>query len=160
MVRVVLFQYVDDDSCSVNLILWLLNLAQGSRTDLLHKRRRNCPRNNLNSLITFPPWIRIFRANTSTSRRTQAAALAYMFPSCYRVSTTTAMVCRSSSASRCRIKLDARMHCIVVPSQFAVMVEIYASEIKNGNAVVCNEGINYSVPQLPPRNKVIIDVYV
>ena len=107
-----------------------------------------------------PPWIRIFKANTSTSRRTQAAAIAYMFPSCYRVSNITAMVFRSSSASRRRIKLDGRTHCIVVPPQFAVMAEIYASEMKNGNAVVCDGGIDYSLPQLPPRNKVFIDVYV
>jgi len=101
-----------------------------------------------------PPCICIFKANTSTSRRTQAAAIAYMYPSYFSISSNIIAMQRSSmSVARRRMKLDMYMNCVKVPPRFAVMAKQHAEQMINDVAIVCDGGIDHCVPQLPRERR-------
>jgi hypothetical protein len=90
--------------------------AQGFRSDLLWERKNDIEnRISLNSNTPFS-WIRIFKANTSTSRRTQATAMAYAIPApCINTSNNTALDLHAMTTARRRLKLNIYINTINVP---------------------------------------------
>ena len=97
-----------------------------------------------------PPWIRIFKANTSTSRRTQAAIMAYMKPSCITNCNSTAIDLCSTTTVKRRIKLEFYMNKVIVPPCFTILAAKYADKLNNNIALVCDGGINNYIPLSPP----------
>jgi hypothetical protein len=130
--------------------------AQGFRSDLLRKRKNDVEnRISLNSNTSSPAWIRIFKANTSTSHHTQAAPMAYVIPApCINKSNNTALDLRATTTAWRRLKLNIYMNNINVPPRFTVMAGNYKDELTDNISLVCDGGIDYDVPQLPPQSMV------
>ena len=101
-------------------------------------------------ILPPPSWIRIFKANTSTSRRTQAAVMACTIPSSITNCNTTAIDLRSSTTAKRRMKLDLYMAKVSVPYCFTTLAAKYADEMKNNIALVCDGGIDNCIPPSPP----------
>jgi hypothetical protein len=101
------------------------------------------------SSTSFPSWIRIFKANTSTSRRTQAAAMAYMIPAISNKNNNIALDLSSTTTAR-RQHIDN----INIPLRFTVMAGKYQDEVTDNIAIVCDGGIDHDVPHSPPPSKV------
>ena len=102
---------------------------------------------------TIPPqWIRIFRANTSTSRRTQAAAIAYMFP--HHIDKMNIRVyMRSVTAVNRSSKIQMVLETISLPPHVANLADIHTNSVLNKAVLVCDGGIDHNVPSFPPPNK-------
>lgn len=149
-------------------------IAQGSRNDLQHKRKHDCSHDVehratsvtsspivIYSGNTSPPqWIRIFRANTSTSRRTQAAAIAYMFPHLIDKMNIRVYM-RSLTAGNRRSKMELYLAIITPPPQFAERADIHTDLAQNKAVLVCDGGIDHIVTPSPPpeQGKSFIHVY-
>ena len=103
---------------------------------------------------SLPPWIRIFKANTSTSRCTQAAVMAYTIPSSITTCNTTTIDLRSLTTAKRRMKLDLYMAKVSVPHCFTTLASKYADELNNNIALVCDAGIDNCIPLSPPPSKV------
>ena len=101
-----------------------------------------------------PPWIHIFKANTSTSRRTQAAVMAYTIPSSITNCNTTAIDLRSLIIAKRCMKLELYMTKLTVPPCFTTLAAKYADELNNNIALVCDGGIDNCIPPSPPLSKV------
>lgn len=142
----------------MNSNYFLLNvLVQGFCSDIIRKRKSDIVADDrISSNTTVPPpvWIRIFKANTPTSRRTQAAAMAYMTPACIHLDNTIAIDLRAMTTARRRMKLDIYINQIIVPYRFLVMARNFADELNENLSLVCDGGIDNDVPPLPPQNKV------
>ena len=100
---------------------------------------------------TIPPqWIRIFRANTFTSRRTQAAAIAYMFP--HHIDKMNIRVyMRSFTAVNRSSKIQLFLETISLPPHVSNLADIHTNSVLNKAVLVCDGGIDHNVPSLPPR---------
>jgi len=152
--------------------LLIIKLGPGARTDLSKKR-------NLDSMLLpvgddaaklmpmqasvfvlysanfIPPsWIHVYKGIEPTSHRTQAAAIAYMFP--HHINMMKIRIhLRIVTAHLRQIKLDTFLECVCVPPQFIPKTHDEYKEV----VVVCNGGTDHKLPNPPPRNKVSIKMY-
>lgn len=138
--------------------------APGSRSDLYRKRKMDSlsipmylPVSNYlmirssvyvlySANITPPAWSLVFKGVESTSRRTQAAAIAYMYPHHIHSVMKPSIHLRVTTACDCRIKLDMTMSSVSVPPQF--VHNNYHDFAKV--ATVCDGGIDHHVSNHPP----------
>lgn len=143
---------------SANSNYFLFNvLVQGFRSDIIRKRKSDIVAEDSissNTNVSPPRWIRIFKANTPTSRRTQAAAMAYMTPACTHLDNNTAIDLLATTTARRRMKLDMYINHINVPYCFLVMARNFADALNDNLSLVCDGGIDNDVPPLPPQIKV------
>ncbi len=103
------------------------------------------------SLKQSPPcWVHVFSiSDENCSRRTQAAAVAYMFPpNTMRI----AIQLRLLTTARRYEKLSEVFLNVDVPAELAVKSQtVYAAVFANEKSViVCDGGLNYSLPISPP----------
>lgn len=96
--------------------------------------------------ITPPAWIAVFKSVEPTSRRTQAAAIAYMFPHHIESAMKLRIHWRFKTARNRRIKLDTLMHNVCVPPHF--QKNNYHDYEKV--ATVCDGGIDHHISNRPP----------
>ena len=141
--------FVDDHDtqcirCTKRGLLCVFELNGRCRSPIAHSNWNPPP----------PSWIRIFKANTSTSRRTQAAVMACTIPSSITNCNITAIDLCSSTTAKRRMKLDLYMAKVSVPYCFTTLAAKYADEMKNNIALVCDGGIENCIPPFPPPSKV------
>ena len=99
---------------------------------------------------TIPPqWIRIFHANKSTSRRTQAAAIAYMLPHYVNQMNIRVHMRCLTARNRCS-KLESYLVIISPPPHFAGLADIHTDLAQNKAVLVCDGGLDHQVPSTPP----------
>lgn len=106
-----------------------------------------------------PPWIRIFRSIKSTSRRTQAAAIAYMFPHCLGATNMSVKLCHLTARNR-TCKLDSTMVNVCCPPEFCNAAAEHTKAFDRKVALVCDGGCDHNIPSSPPSNKVSIIVLI
>jgi hypothetical protein len=95
---------------------------------------------------TPPAWALVFKGVESTSRRTQAAAIAYMYPHHIHSVMKLRIHWRVTTARNRRMKLDMMMHCVCVPPHF-IHNNYYDYEKV---ATVCDGGVDHHVSNRPP----------
>ena len=160
----------------VSIIIYCLHIltfcfvAQGLRADITRKRKLNCsvsenpPKASPTSAglyaatISPPKWIRVFVSNNPvkfTSRRTQAASIAYMCPK-YLNSAHAPTIIRFSNVRQRRIKLANILDDLIIPAEFVSKQKEYEGLYNNDVVLVCDGGIDHDVPIRPPPNKVCI----
>lgn len=101
-----------------------------------------------------PSWIHVYKSIEPTSRRTQAAAIAYMFP--HHINMMKIRVhLRVVTALRRRIKLDTCLECVRVPPHFIPK----ANDAYEESVVVCDGGTDHKLPKSPPQNKVRLKIH-
>jgi hypothetical protein len=108
--------------------------------------------------ISPPNWICIFISSDPlkvTSRRTQAASIAYMCPK-YLNSAYAPNIIRFSNVRRRRMKLANVLVDFHIPAEFVSKQEEYAGLYHKDVVIVCDGGIDHDVPIRPPPNKVSI----
>jgi hypothetical protein len=88
-----------------------------------------------------PAWIRIFKANTSTSRRTQAVAMAY----------TVSSITNNKPTNTAPNLRYTNINNINIPRRFTIMAVKYNDEIANNIAIVCDGGTDYNLPPSHPN---------
>ena len=110
-------------------------------------------------IIPPPPWIRIFRSIKSTSRRTQAAAIAYMFPHCLGA-TKVSVELRHLTARNRTLKLDSTMVNVCCSPEFCNAAADHTTAFDRKVALVCDGGCDHNIPSSPPSNKVSIIVSI
>jgi hypothetical protein len=143
-------------------------VGQGSRTDINRKRKLICPVSNIQpqasptsavlySANTSPPkWIRIFVSPERTSRRTQAASIAYMFPQFLHPANTPTIHRHSLNVRQRRMKLENTLLSVTLPAEFSSKAMEYNMLYQKDVVLVCDGGIDHQVPLCPPPTKVII----
>ena len=93
-----------------------------------------------------PAWAHIFKGVESTSRRTQAAAIAYLYPHHVPNMMHPWIHFRFTTAHNRRIKLDQFLQCVSPPPQFANNIHDDYEKV----AIVCDGGIDHHVSKRPP----------
>jgi len=147
-----------------HITLFILFLGQGSRTDLRQKKRlcTHFPRAILISSdvlqLCLPSWVHVFyNSNTRnfppSSQRTQAAAIAYKFANSIR---TISFHLQSVSASLRDRKLRERLVSITIPPLFHSIAVSHSKSWMQSTVIVCDGGIDHSLPLSPPSHKVSI----
>ncbi len=98
--------------------------------------------------------IHVFHAVRSTSLRTQAAAIAYMFP--HHVNMITEWTgLRFLTAHHRSLKLGTVLENIALPSRFISEASSRVDMCNGtGAVVVCDGGIDHKISATPPSNKV------
>ena len=148
-------------------VRYILLSAQGTRTDIKRPRlhspilRGILPKPHIlySGNNTPPPWIRIFRSIKSTSRRTQAAAIAYMFPHCLGA-TKVSVELRHLTARNRTLKLDSTMVNVCCSPEFCNAAADHTTAFDRKVALVCDGGCDHNIPSSPPSNKVSIIVSI
>jgi hypothetical protein len=104
--------------------------------------------------VAPPSWVHVFRAVKSTSLRTQAAAVAYMFP--HHVNMMTEWIgLRFLTAHHRSIKLGTFLENISVPPLFLSKASSRIDLCLGVGAVfVCDAGIDHNISATPTSNKV------
>ena len=104
--------------------------------------------------VAPPSWVHVFHAVRSTSLRTQAAAIAYMFPH-YLNMMTEYTALRHLTAHRRSFKLGTSLENISIPSRFISKASTRIDLCSGGRAVfVCDGGTDHNICATPPSNKV------
>ena len=106
------------------------------------------------SNIVPPSWIHVFKGTESTSLRSQAAAIAYMFPHLIYNMMGIRIHLRPFTACNRRIKLETHLQSVHVPPHFIPLTNDECEEV----VVVCDGGFDHKIPHTPPRNKVSIAI--
>jgi hypothetical protein len=106
------------------------------------------------SNIVPPSWIHVFKGTESTSLRSQAAAIAYMFPHVINNMIGIRIHLRPVTACNRRIKLETHLQSVHVPPHFIPQMNDEYEEV----VVVCDGGVDHTIPNSPPRNKVSIAI--
>ena len=144
--------------------LWSYNYCclsgHGSRTDIIRKRKSSLPSAAAPySANTSPPkWICIFVScdkSALTSRRTQAASIAYMFPLSLP-SADKSINCHTLNVRRRQRKLAKSLFSVMPPAEFVSKATEYVILFNKDALLVCDAGIDHNVPISPPPNKVCI----
>ena len=146
------------------LLILLLPPVPGFRADLHRKRKldidltsiypqvskywlmRSCIFVLYSANTTLPAWSLIFKGVESTSRRTQAAAIAYLYPHHVPNMMKPRIHLRSTTAHNRRIKLDTFLHCVSPPPQFAHNTYHDYEKVPT----VCDGGIDHHISKRPP----------
>ena len=144
-------------------ILIICFVAQGLRTDITRKRKLNSrvsdnpPKAPPTSAALYaanispPNWIGVFVSGDPlklTSRRTQAASIAYMCPK-YLNSAYAPNIIRFSNVCRRRMKLVNVLIDLHIPAEFVSKQEEYAGLYNKDVVIVCDGGIDHDVPIRP-----------
>ena len=125
-----------------------------------HRATFTCSPTVMYSGNTIPPqWIRIFHANTSTSRRTQAAAIAYMFPHHIDKMNIRVYMRNLTARNRCT-KMESYLALISPPPHFATLADAHTDLSRNKAVLVCDGGINCHIPTSPPPNKASVSFLI
>ena len=143
--------------------LWTYNYCclsgHGSCTDIIRKRKLSPLSPAVYSANTSPPkWICIFVScdkSALTSRRTQAASIAYMFPRSLP-SADTSINRRTLNVCRRQRKLANSLLSVIPPAEFVSKAMEYEVLFNKDAVLVCDGGIDHNVPISPPPNKVCI----
>jgi len=90
-----------------------------------------------------------YPSDASSSRRTQAASVAYMFPPNVR---TIAIQLRILTTARREQKIERFVHPINVPPHFQSLAKAYARAFSKKQVLVCDGGGTvHSLASTPPR---------
>jgi hypothetical protein len=157
------------------LLILVLPPVPGFRADLYRKRKLDVDLTSiypqvskfwlmrssifvLYSANTTPPaWSLIFKGVESTSRRTQAAAIAYLYPHHVPNMMHPWIHFRFTTAHNRRIKLDKFLQCVSPPPQFAHNTHDDYEKV----AIVCDSGVDHHVSNRPPpQPKVSVCFYL
>ena len=104
--------------------------------------------------VAPPSWVHVFHAVRSTSLRTQAAAIAYMFPHYVNMMTQWTGL-RFLTAHHRSFKLGTSLENISVPPRFISEASSRIDLCIGGRAVfVCDGGTDHNISATPPSNKV------
>ena len=108
--------------------------------------------------LCLPSWVHVFyNSNTRnfppSSQRTQAAAIAYKFANSIR---TISFHLQSVSASLRDRKLRERLVSITIPPLFHSIAVSHSKSWMQSTVIVCDGGIDHSLPLSPPSHKVSI----
>jgi hypothetical protein len=100
--------------------------------------------------VAPPSWVHVFHAVRSTSLRTQAAAIAYMFPHYVNMMTQWTGL-RFLTAHHRSFKLGTSLENISVPPRFISEASSRIDLCNGGRAVfVCNGGTDHNISATPP----------
>ena len=153
------FMFVIVSRCSHNpppLSILFLSV-QGTRSDIKHRLPLYPSSPTLYSGNTsLPPWIHIYRSSKSTSRRTQAAAVAYMFPQYFGMANKINVILRNVTACNRCSKLQSTMLEVSCPPTFMEAIDSNTDLFEGKVALVCDGGIDHIIPSTPPPNKASI----
>ena len=131
-------------------LVFILSCGSSLSDRSLEEERRHWPTTHFNEFY-FPPHLDShIQANTSTSRRTQAAIMAYMKPSCITNCNSTAIDFCSLTTAKRSIKLEFYMNKVIVPPCFTILAAKYVDKLNNNIALVCDGGIDNYIPLSPP----------
>ena len=106
--------------------------------------------------ISLPPWIHIYRSIKSTSRRAQAAAVAYMFPHYFGMANKINVILRNVTARNRCTKLQATMLDVSCPPTFMEAIDSNTNLFDRKVSLVCDGGSDHIIPSIPPQNKASI----